>query len=229
MSCYKDGVKQCPCDGGGGGGYLAPAFTSFGIFGQPSPIEVGDQIAANPTFVWTTSNPVNIVANSIDIIDVTGGAINIATGQANTGSYAAVYPAIQRTSAGSWQFQINGQNTLPAIFTRTYDVEWQWMLYYGESANAGPLSEAQIEALRVAELGGSFARNYAMLAGGYKYICYPVILGVATNFIDLGTGFPVAMDAPYTVLVTNTFGQTTNYRVHRTYNTLGGALTIVVS
>jgi hypothetical protein len=209
-------------------GYDSPFFQSFSISGQVTPIEVGDSIPLNPTFLWSTVYPSNVKPNVISIDDVTA-AVNIANSLPDTGSHAATYPAITKTAAGSNQFRIEGENTLGGLFYRMYVVDWQWRIYFGEDVNAGPLSEAQIEALRVGNLKANFPGAYVFLTGGYKYFCYPAVLGLASSFIDQGTGFPVAMQAPYTVSVTNAFGQTTNYNVRRTYNVLGGPITIVVS
>lgn len=213
---------------GGTPGYDDPFFDGFDIAGQPNPLEVGDTVPANPTFNWSTVYPGNIVPNTINIDDITDST-NIATGLADTGSYAATYGAITHNTATDHKFRIKGENTNGGIFYRMYTINWYWMLYYGESADAGPLSEAQIEALRVGTLKANFPGSYDFDPGGYKYFCYPAVLGTASSFIDPSTGFPVAMQAPYTVSVTNTHGQTTTYNVHRTFNVLGGAITVVVS
>lgn len=212
---------------GGGGGYPAPAFTTFDIDSQPNPIEVGDLSLANPTFQWSTSHPTNVQPNTIALDDITG-TTNIATGLANSGSYAATYAAIQKLVATFNRFRITGQNSNLALFTRNYDITWQWRGYYGESA-VEPLTEAQIKALRVGALISGFAGTRAFLGGGYKYICYPAVLGTATVFRDADTGFLVAMEAPYTISVTNAYGVATNYNVHRTTWQLGGAINIAVS
>jgi hypothetical protein len=209
-------------------GYDSPFFQSFGISGQVTPLEVGDSIAANPTFTWSTVYPANVKPNTISIDDVTAAA-NIGSALPDTGSYAATYGAITKTAAGQNQFRIEGENSLGGIFYRMYVVDWQWKIYYGEDVNAGPLTEPQVEALRIGSLKANYPGAYTFLTGGYKYFCYPAVLGLAISFIDQGTGFPVAMQAPYVVSVTNAFGQTTNYNVHRTFNVLGGGLTIVVS
>jgi hypothetical protein len=91
------------------------------------------------------------------------------------------------------------------------------------------LVETDIESLRVGNLSSTFVGTYSFVAGGYKYISYPSSFGTATSFKDVDTNFNVAMEAPYIISVTNTFGQTTNYNVHRTTNILGGAITIQVS
>jgi len=208
--------------------YQSPAFTSFSLNGGNT-FEVGDTLASNRTASWTTSNPGNINPNSLIIRDVTN-AVDLATGLANDGSEALVHAAITHNTPASHVFRISGVNTQSGTFTRNHSKNWYWALYYGEDANAGPLMEADIESLRVKLLTGTFARTYAFQAGPtYKYIAYPASFGTATNFTDTGSGFAVAMEAPYTVTVVNSFGQTINYRVHRTTNILNSATNIAVS
>ena len=211
----------------GGGGGDVPAFTAFSIDGQDNPLEVGESSLVNPTFLWVTTHAAMIVPDSLQIDDITGG-VNIGSGLPDVSSYAATYPAITNLVAATNRFRIRGQNTLFDHFDRDYDLDWDWRLYYGEGA-AGPLDEVMVKALRVSALAAAFAGDYVFLAGDYKYICYPAAYGLAVNFTDPATGFGVPMDAMYVVNVTNAFGQTTPYNVHRTWNILGSAVTIRVS
>ena len=56
--------------------YSLPVFGSFLISGQGTTLEVGQAIAAGAkTFLWTTTNPLNIVLSSIVVRDLTGGVI----------------------------------------------------------------------------------------------------------------------------------------------------------
>ena len=208
--------------------YMSPAFTTFGITGVTSTYEVGYTIPANNyTFTWAISNGINVAVNSIRIEDVTN-ATTLVTAIANSGSTIAAIPSISKASATSHQWRIIGTNTNNATFNRTYTVAWQWKVYYGESA-LSTLVEADIEALRVSALASSANGTYSMLAGGYKWICYPTAMGLKTTFKDINTNLDVAMVAPITVNVTNQYGVTTSYYCHRTYNVLGGTISIGVS
>ncbi len=209
--------------------YQYPAFTSFSISGQTSPIEVGDSISGAHTFIWGTSNPTNIQANSIDIIDVTAGNIPLLTGLANDGSEPYVFPApIQRITSGLYTWQILGVNTLSGIFARTYSVSWYWLKFWGTSTNTS-LNESQIEALLNNQLSASAPATYSFVAGGYKYMAWPTSFTQPTTFKDSATLLDVAMDTPYTINITNTFGILTNYTVYRTLNQLGSSINIIVS
>jgi hypothetical protein len=212
--------------------YQYPAFTAFAISGQSTPIEVGNTIPINRTFTWSTSNNSNIVASSIDLIDVTGGGVTIASGLTNDGTEVTSYPAspIFKTSATTHSFRIDGENTHSQTFSGTFTVTWQWKRFYGELTNAGPLIEDDIEGL-VGGLASGFAGTYAFGAGGYKYLCYPASFGTASTFKDESTNLDVPFEAHYTVNVTNSTAnpQMTSYRVHRSTNILGSSINIIVS
>lgn len=210
--------------------YQYPAFTSFVISGQISPLEVGASIAVNRTFIWTTSNGTNVEANSISLVDVTGGSITIGTGLPNNGSRATSYPSspITKNSSTTHSFRINGLNTKSQTFNRTYTVTWNWRRYYGESLTT-PLSDVNVMSLRVSELASGFAGSYSFVGGGYKYISYPTSFGTATSFKNVENNFDVPFEAPYNVSITNAYGVVQLYRVHRTTNVLLGSMTISVS
>jgi hypothetical protein len=211
--------------------YQAPAFTAFAISGQTTPLEVGASIATNRTFTWGTSNSANVAIASIDLIDVTGGNVTISSGLLNDGTEATSYPAvaITKTTATTHSFRIDGENTQAGTFSGTFTVTWQWRKFFGESAGAGPLVESDIEGLRIKDLSDAFAGTYVFEATGYKYLCYPASLGTVTTFKDASTNLDVPFETSYTVNVTNSFSQTTSYRVHRSTNIIGSAINIVVS
>jgi hypothetical protein len=213
--------------------YVPPTFSAFGIAAQTTPLEVGDAIATARTFTWTTTSPSNVEANSVALMDVTGGMVPIASGLADDSSEATAYPAaiIRKVTALSHTFRIRASSSRGISFTRDYTVSWYWRRFSGASALAGPLVEAEIEGLTTKDLAAGFAGTYVLGANNYKYICYAAALGTATSFVDAGTGFAVAMEPSYTVDVTNPFGvdTLTSYRVHRTTNTIVSAINIVVA
>lgn len=208
--------------------YQEPTFASFSIQGQSTNLEVGDTVAGGiRTFIWSTTNSANILANSLQISDVTGGG-NLGVGLTNDGTEDLGIGAVGVTLSnnGAYMWRITGTNTNAVSFSRNFVVNWRWRMYYGEDVNAGPLVENEIEALRVNQLTNNPQGVYSFLGGGYKYICYPASLGTLTTFTDTSNNLPVPMIAVYTVNVTNTFGVTTSYNVHRTFNILGGTIDI---
>ena len=223
--------------------YQSPAFSSFSISGQSTSIEVGITISGTKTFVWGTTNSGNVQTNSIIIRDVTNSVV-LATGVANTGSNAIALPSsIQKTSPGSNQWSIQGTNTNSINFSTTFTVSWFWLRYYGTSTNSS-LTASQIAALSNSGLASSFSGTFAYAGGGYKFYCFPDSFGSPSTFKDSSTNLNVAMassidDAFFSntanslsyglVSVTNVNSQTTNYRVYRSKNILGGSISIIVA
>lgn len=226
--------------------YQPPSFSSFGISGQPNPVEVGYTIPASITFTWSTSQSANVQANSISLIDVTGGSLVLASGLANDGNEPVVMGGpIQKVTNTGHQFQINGVNTQAGGFSASLTISWRWRLHFGAQA-AATLNAAQILALASNYLATGYGGNFSMAAGGFKYICLSTVNGGQINTVkDQSTGFSVPMatvsdDAAYSnvdgggfsfalVSVTNAEGIASNVRVYRTKNVLGGAITLVVT
>lgn len=217
--------------------YQAPAFTFF-VLSESTPKEIGDSFN-NGTFTWATSNPINVSGNTIEI---SGYNMTTLSNQANDYSeYVEFTSSVTRDSlsdVGIRTWNIQGKNTIGELFYGSYSIRWDWKWYYGTSANPS-LTETQIEALTSNGLYSSYSRTYAFNGGDYKYICFADAYGGPSNFFDLDTGFAVAMFGGYDntqngysydlVSVTNTYGETVNYRVYRTQNTITDAFSIVVS
>jgi hypothetical protein len=215
---------------GGGVTYQAPSFTSFVLLGFDV-LEVGDSIpAGSQVFNWATINSGNVQANSIDIIDVTGGNTVLASALANDGTEAVTLSSpIQKVAIGSHQFKINGQNTQGGTFERTDNVNWQFRKFFGNDSNVGPLNETQVEALGSNPLDSGFAGTYFFNGGDYKYLAFPTSWGTPTSFKDNATMLTVPMEASYVVNLTNSFGVAEDYNVYRTTNILGADITILVA
>lgn len=210
--------------------YLYPAFTSFTISGFTSPVEVGTHLVGAGSFLWSTSNSSNVVANSIEISKITGGTVVILTGLPNSGSAAYTFPDTVYNQQSSFTWRIAGQNTQLGTFTRDYTLPWYWRSYYGISTNPS-LTEAQIEALSNSFLAGTSAGTYNFVTGGYKYICIPVDVSLPQpdKFVDSSTGIDVAMELPVDVPFTNSLGVAGTFRVWRTTNIINSPLTIIVT
>ena len=213
--------------------YQYPSFQTFVMVGQTLVLEVGDSTGADPTFTWTTQYPFNIAASSISIDDVTGGT-ELASGLADDGSESVTLPVITYDTSAIHVFGISGLNTKSEPFSTTTSVSWRWRKYWLETA-VTPVGESEITTSPASSiLGSTFVGDWVFPAytPGYKYIVYPSSWGTATEFMDPDTGFPVSMldlGVPYTVVITNTFGASATYNVHRTYNELNGSITITVS
>jgi hypothetical protein len=99
-------------------------------------------------------------------------------------------------------------------------ITWTRDVYWGVSSNAGPLTEADIEALSNTVLSGTKNRTLTLSpANEYVYYSYPAQYGAATFTLN---GFPAAFETVYTVSVTNVNGITSTYNVYRSTNLLTG-------
>ena len=222
--------------------YQTPSFSSFYISGQATTVELGYDIpTGNHTFIWHTTNSTNVEVNSVWISSSTGEFIT-KTGLANDGSEVIPFISeVTRNSSdgvGSRTWNIGATNTNSGTFGRSYSVSWQWRWYWGTSTSTS-LNEPQIESLTSSGLYSSYSRTYSFGTGGYKYLCFANNYGGPSSFVDELTMLNVAMYGGYSnsengfsydlVTVTNIYGETTNYRVYRTQNVLGGAINIIVS
>lgn len=207
--------------------YQAPGFSSFAITGQPTTLEVGASTSPNPQFTWSISNPGNITANTISIVN-SSNSTSIITGLGNIGAYNSTMSAITNNSATSQTFTINATSNKSVGFSRQTSITWLWRVYTGNSTTP-VLTESDVKALTSTNLTSSYSGTKSFSPIGYKYICYPSVMGTASTFKDSSTGMDVAMSAVTQLPITNVNGVTTTYNIHRTLNQIGSAINIIVS
>lgn len=209
--------------------YQSPTFASFGLSGQSTPIEVGASVAGGSRlFAWSTLHSSNVVSQSISIVDVTNNNALLASGLSNDSSELITISPITKTTATNHVWQVRGNNTKGIQFVKEYAVEWQFKRCFGEQT-APTLTEPEVEALRVTQLATSFVGSYSFSSGGYKWIAYPSAFGLASSFKDTSTNLDVPFQPAVVMSITNSYGITANYNVHRTVNILGASITIQVS
>lgn len=226
--------------------YINPAFSSFTMSGQATTVEVGTTISGSKSFAFGLSTPGNVSANTLAILDVTGGT-TLASGLPVTSPQSATLVSATLNAPGSYSWRGRATNTQSVqFFSSNFTVTWQWRVYAGTSTNV-TLTAGQIQALASNALQAGFGATYSLAAGGYKYFAWPNSMGsptASTGFRDTATNLAVAMaevtdDPAYSnvqngwsyalVSVTNGNGVTTNYRVYRTKNILSGSINIQVS
>jgi hypothetical protein len=206
-----------------------PSFSEFDIDIAllPPVLEVGQSIAAGDYFAeWTIINPMLLLANSIVITYVNGNLV-LADHIDNTGQYEVTLPEIFFTTPTVISFKIEANNTLGDTFMKTFDTPVQDRVFVGESS-LGVLGQSDIKALRISELKENINGDYAMVAGGYKWFCYPTSMGTRVNFIDTDTGIEVPMMSPEMIDITNSYAVTQSYYCYRTFYELNGAIKITV-
>ena len=224
--------------------YVSPSFASFSV-GQSTPIEVGTTISGNKSFTWTFNAGQNVSANTMAILDVTAST-TLASGLSITPPASVSIGTITNSAPAIRQWKGRATNSRSATFdSGIYQVNWYWKLWYG--TNAAPiLDSTAIQALASNALKANILGIYNLAAGDYKYFVWDDSLGsptASTGFKDNSTGLALAMasvgdDAFYSnvqngwyyglVSVTSN-GITSNKRVYRTKNMLGGTLQAIVS
>ena len=156
--------------------YQYPSFSAF-AFGQSSPLECGVLInAGTKTWTWTSVNPSNVKANSIQIDDVTG-SYNIGSGLADDGSeiISIPNPITKLTNAGTNVFRVTGTNTKEGTFTRNLTITWYAPVFYG--VGAAGLTVAQLQSLSK-KITGEVSFNADFTTVNQKiYIAYPAAWG----------------------------------------------------
>jgi len=229
--------------------YQEPSFSSFSLADISNTREVGSSIPANSTYTFTASNTSNINAGSVNITYSGTSSGTIATGlNINQSPYDASHSAIANSTAGNLTFKVEATNSQGGLFSKTYTVSYRWRVYWGNSA-LDSLTEADIKGLDSSDLKTSKNGTYGFTTATnqYKYLCWPNDFGSpipVTGFKDAANGNSIVMatsadDSFFSnthngwsygvVSVTNSNNVTTNYRVYRSKNKLGSALSITVS
>ena len=201
--------------------YQYPSFTSFYINGQATTLEVGQIMSGGVRdFRWSTTNNQNIIANSIEISDVTEsnvlGSNLVNDGQENLDIGS---DKVETTPNSSHTWRITGRNTRNQTFSRDFKVTWLARVYWGLTTNENP-DETEIKNAANSQLkntkNGTY--NFSNPGGEYYYfIAFPVNYGSTYNsWRDTDSGFEVDGTFANDVSVTNSFGTTLTYKVLRT-------------
>ncbi len=208
--------------------YPFPNFSLFTITGIASLIEIGNVIiSGNYSANWLINNPQMLANNSIDINYITGN-LQLANNLPDMPPQSIMLPNISFNVPTPVIFRISAMDTTGGTFSRDFIVNFVSKIYVGESILTS-LMEADIKALRIKELAETIDGDYDLLGGGYKWFCYPVTMGTRSDFHDVVNNYPIAMNIVEIVSVTNDYGITEDYYCYRTFNILGGDISIGIS
>ncbi len=213
--------------------YDDPIFSSFSIADIPTELEVGYPIPAGVYDAsWVIDSPEMLKPNSISIKYVNNDT-TLASGLSNTGSEPINIPHIEYDVPTSIIFRISAENTMNEVFYKDMVTNVKQRIYVGESFLA-VLTPPTVKGLRISRLDTNINGEYELLGGGYKWFCYPASWGERLHFKDVDTGLSVPMASAFTFMISNDAGDhggTTveeAYKAYRTFNMLGGAITISV-
>lgn len=208
--------------------YSKPTFTSFIIHETSLIYEVGDGIIEGEEQTdFTIANPELLEPNSIKIVYV-NDETTIIDNLPNISPVNVYYPAVSFDTPTDCIFRISALDTNGDGLSRDFIIRFLSRIFVGES-DLEVLEEADVEALRITQLKDNINGQYSMLAGGYKWFCYPQAMGTRLNFFDMGTGFEIAMDdIPLEITLTNAYGLVIPYYCYSSVNILHGAINIEV-
>lgn len=163
--------------------YIAPAFSSFSISGQNTLIEVGTALSGLKTFLWATTQALNVQPNSVAIRDVTAnnliasGLANDGTEIVNIGSISNLVPISQ-----SWRTEAVNTNAVP-FNSSNFSVSSIYPVFYGKVASGGapsgsnrPLSDqALIDSgtKTVISSTGTITLSFGSTSDDYVWFAYP--------------------------------------------------------
>lgn len=209
---------------------VTPNFSSFLISAQATSLEVGATVAGTKTFTWSIANAGDLEPNSIDIEDTTNSTI-LATSLADDGAETVFLSSVSRTTPGANIWTISAQDTDLVTFTREYQIDWYYAVFYGINGST-TLNAAAIAALSGYDLVSDIDGTYPLAGSGYGYICVPDSFSTPNGFRDSTTNLPIEMagvsegynyfDGAFyydSVSVTRNSIPIT-YRVYRTRNTI---------
>jgi hypothetical protein len=207
--------------------YNEPFFTSFYIENIKLVYEVGEAIESGQyKAIWTTQDAQMFLENSISI-EYKNEQIILAEGLNNVGFYLVTFPEIMFSEYQKLMFEIKGMSTTQTEFKKTWEIEYMYKIYYGES-DLEVLNSESIKTLRASKLANEVEGTYEMESENYKFICYPKIWGKRSSFIDKDSDLDIAMLDPQVVKITNDFDLEIDYYSYRTFNKLGANVTIIV-
>lgn len=225
--------------------FVSPTFSTFNINGQSTSVEVGTTISGNKVFNHSFTNVGNITPNSLSILDVTNN-VTLKSGEPIGATTTADVGTIQKTTATahSWRGRVTSTQS-QTVNSSLFTINWRWKVYWGTSSDETLASSSDVLDLVGDDLKASLAGTYSFAAGDYKYFVSPNAMGNIASIKDQLTGFDIPLadstDNPaynqtqtngltYAILsVTNAQSVTTNHRVYRSKNILGGSVNAIIT
>lgn len=203
--------------------YNAPVISTF-VTNIPINSELGGNITNPVTFTWNIANPQNVLIDTvlnkhITIADMSNGNTILHTTDLTNGTVSITLSPVAIGVTRQFNmtlFDIKGNMIIKSIILNGLKP-----IYFGCSVNP-TIDNAGVYALQK-YLNPTWKTNYSFVASGYKYIAIPTSTGTPSMFVDLDTGFQVAMNAPTII----TLAQGT-YNLYRSANILNSAIIITV-
>jgi hypothetical protein len=200
--------------------FLDPLFTAFSM-AQSQLIEVGVALSGNKTFNWTTTNPTNIVVNSLIVTDVTSNTV-IGTGLANDGTEVLDIGTITNTSPITRNWNIKGTDLESKVFTSAnFTVNSIYPIFYGVANSQPTANQALINSGTKSVVQSTGTLNVTFGASGqFLWFAHPASNTTKTKWYvnalnngNIGT-ISDLFNAPTTVSVTTVLWAGVSYNIY---------------
>lgn len=179
--------------------YQNPAFTFFSINPYLSQVEVGTTLSGTRDFYWITSNAVNVLTDSVSVIDVTAGNLNLATNLANDGSEISVgINSITFNSSGNTQqWKLTAFNTNAEVFQSSIITTTAYLKRFYGSVTTVLTDSNSVRALSNNEFQTSNGSTFILNTGSSNLIFSVALpLGVTiSSVVDLDAAGAVITSA----------------------------------
>ena len=217
-------------------GYEFPEFTMFSIKYDnkilQDRIEIGDTIhAGSYIFNWTITNTELLEEKSI-VIEQNG--LIIGEKLDNTPAVTFELQDIKKDIPTDINFLISAYDTTGVSFMKSVTTSFMYRLYYGEydvDLIDADLQNSLDVLVRKDDLVNDLTiTTYRFInlentpaAHGYRWFCYPSILGENYIFCDVQTDIAILFTDKVEITITNKFGLQIDYYCYRTENELFNA------
>jgi hypothetical protein len=211
--------------------YQVPAFTSFNRTNMNSVYELGETfLGGNQTFTWSTSNSVNVSANTISIVE-NHTATTLLTGGANDGTEVLSASTYSRTTAGTTlMYTISAINTQSGSLSSTISKNWRGRWYYGTDAATSLTTTIITGGTFTTQLTTGVVNNYVTWSptgAQYGYLVIPNYLAQPSDLRDsvagcFGTNIPYISQG--TITFNNVYGVSQTYNIYRTVNAFNSSV-----
>lgn len=179
--------------------YQNPAFTFFSINPYLSQVEVGTTLSGTRDFYWITSNTINVLTDSVSVIDVTAGNLNLATNLANDGSEISVgINSITFNSSGNTQqWKLTAFNTNAEVFQSSIITTTAYLKRFYGSVTTVLTDSNSVRALSNNEFQTSNGSTFILNTGSSNVIFSVALpLGVTiSSVVDLDAAGAVITSA----------------------------------
>ena len=205
-------------------GYDLPYFTDFTVaildLGNLDKIdvEIGYKILAGDyQATFSIVNPELLKENSIVISQ---DKVVLLENLPNLSPVTLTLSEIHKADLSTVSFEIFGYDTTGTSFNKYFNINYKYKIYYGEYTEditdtgfTNPLI-----VLRASELVDNIYGEYLFLGVGYKWFCYPEVLGENYILYEISSDIALVFDDVRKITITNSYGLTITYNCYRTLN-----------